>query len=71
MVKIKTLSDIIEVEQEGIPLILKIVARKNTQHIEGGTSLHQQSNEVYVCLSQLPPELKERVKTAIEMMLRA
>ena len=71
MTKIKTLLDIIEVEQEGIPLILKVIARKPTQHLEGGTSLAQQSNELYVCLSKLPPELKERVKTAVEMMLRA
>jgi hypothetical protein len=30
-----------------------------------------QKSEYYICLSKLPPELRERVATAVNMMLRA
>jgi hypothetical protein len=67
---IKTLMNIIEVEQPGIPLILKIIAKKPVLNMEAGSAETWQSNEVYVCLSQLPDELRERIKTYVQVSLR-
>jgi len=52
------------------PLILTVVAKQEIALMEGGSSASNQKAEYYVCLSKLPPELKERVVTAINMMLR-
>lgn len=70
MQKVKTLSEVIVSESQGIPIILRVVAKKQAHIMQGGTMAAPTSNEVYVCLSQLPDELKEKVKTFVELSLR-
>lgn len=70
MQKVKTLSDVIVSESQGIPIILRVVAKKQAHIMEGGTMASPISNEIYVCLSQLPDELKEKVKTFVQLALK-
>jgi hypothetical protein len=68
--KVKSLTLPIEAEDFGIPIYLKVIGKKTTGLIEGGTSENKICNEIYIQLSALPPELRERVKTFIEGALR-
>lgn len=61
----------IESESPGVPLFLKVIGKKSAGLTEGGTSSVQTCNEIYIQLSALPPELRERVRTYIESALRA
>lgn len=70
MQKVKSLGQPIESETPGIPLILRVVGKKQAGMVEGGTTSVDTKNEFYVCISQLPPELQERIKMAVENLLR-
>ena len=70
MQKVKTLSQPIESETAGIPLVLKVIGKQQAAMVEGGTTSVDSRHEFYVCISQLPPELQERIKTAIQNLLR-
>jgi hypothetical protein len=52
------------------PLVLTVVAKQEIPLMEGAMSGSVQKSEYYICLSKLPPELRERVVTAVNMMLR-
>ncbi len=60
------------VSENGVhPLVLTVIAKQEIPLMEGAISGSVQKSEYYVCLSKLPPELRERVATAVNMMLRA
>lgn len=71
MNKISNLMQPIVSENSVHPLVLTVVAKQEIPLMEGGMSGSVQKSEYYVCLSKLPPELRERVATAVNMMLRA
>lgn len=70
MQKVKTLMAPIESEDLGIPLVLRVKGKKTAGIMEGGVASVQERQEVYVCVSQLPPELQERIRTAVQNLLR-
>ncbi len=70
MQKVKTLGQPIESETPGIPLVLRVIAKKQSGMVEGGTTSVDAKHEFYICISQLPPELQERVRMAVENLLR-
>lgn len=70
MQKVKTLGQPIEAETPGTPLVMTVFARKQSGMVEGGTTSVDLRKEFYVCVSQLPPELQERIRTAVENLLR-
>ena len=70
MQKVKSLFQPIVAEQQGIPLVITVVGNQNMGLVEGGISSNGQKVEHYVCVSKLPPELKERVITAVQMLTR-
>ncbi len=57
MQKVKSLNDVIESESFGIPLILRVKGKLTAGIVAGGVPATQEKQEIYVCLSQLPPEL--------------
>lgn len=70
MQKVKTLGAPIESETPGTPLVLQVVTKQSAGVMEGGVSALTSRQEFYVCVSQLPPELQERIRTAIQNLLR-
>lgn len=70
MQKVKTLGQPIESETPGTPLVLRIITKAQQGMVEGGTTSVDVKQEFYVCVSQLPHELQERVRLAVEQLLR-
>lgn len=51
------------------PLVIRAVVTKNTDYVSGGMPQAALKVEDYVCLSSLPSELQERVRTAIQALI--
>jgi hypothetical protein len=68
--KVSNLMQPIYSDQPMHPLVLTVVAKQEIPLMEGAISSSVQKSEYYICLSKLPPELRERVATAVNMMLR-
>jgi hypothetical protein len=69
MQQVQTLSEGIESLTGGTPMVLKVKTRSNGSQMVGGPQSVTEKTEWYICISQLPPELQERVKTAVQMAL--
>lgn len=51
------------------PLAISVAVNRNSMETVGGPVEGSFKQETYVLLSALPEELKERVKTAIQMLI--
>lgn len=51
------------------PLVLRVGVTSNVSMMEGGVPQSTVHGEDYVLLSALPPELRERVKIAVQSLI--
>lgn len=72
MEKVKTLQDGIAVEQdEPVPLVMHITfPRGSGMILSDGMPMIQHITSRFVCIDQLPPELCERILTAVNYLSR-
>jgi len=67
---VETLFDVIVSKSPGIPIVLKVEGSRAIGYLEGGVPEVQHRSESYICLSQLPQELREKVVTTVNYLLR-
>lgn len=72
MEKVRTLRDGIEVQlDEPAPLIMPVLFKRGSNmSIGGGMPMIEQKIEHYVCLSNLPADLQQRIASLVEYLSR-